>query len=116
MIAAPKSIQQTATTRSNLALWNPSSTNPVTVTYEVWDGATGAKTFTSAPVDLPPLGWTQVDRVLSAAAVTEGWVRVRRVSAGGVFAAYGVLNDGAIAGSRTGDGSYVAGVPYYPPD
>jgi len=109
-------LQQTATTRSNLALFNPSSTDPVAVRYEVVDGATGSTVFTSVAIDLPPLGWTQVDRVLSSAGVTEGYVRVRRQSSGGVFAAYGVLNDGASPGARTGDGSYVAGVPYYPPD
>ena len=109
-------LQQTATTRSNLALFNPSSVNPVTVSYEVRDGATGAAALTSAPVELPPLGWAQVDRVLLGAAVTDGFVRVRRVSPGGAFSAYGVLNDGASPGARTGDGSYVEGVPHYPPD
>ncbi len=109
-------LQQTATTRSNLALFNPSSLNAVTVRYEVWDGATGVRAFTSDPIALPALGWAQVDRVLLGSAVTDGYVRIRRTSAGGVFSAYGVLNDGSAAGERTGDGSYLAGVPYYPPD
>lgn len=109
-------LRQTATTRSNLALFNPSATVPVTVAYDVHDGSTGAKVSSSAPVDLPPLGWTQVDRVLLGAGVTEGFVRVRRTSSGGVFGAYGVLNDGAAPGERTGDGSYVAGEAYDPPD
>ncbi|MBK9089986.1 MAG: S8 family serine peptidase [Holophagales bacterium] len=109
-------LQQTATTRSNLALFNPSSANPVTVQYEIWDGATGAKALTSPPIVLPPLGWTQFDRVLLGAAVTEGYVRIRRTSPAGVFSAYGVLNDGSAPGERTGDGSYVAGVPNFPPD
>lgn len=109
-------LQQTATTRSNLALWNPSSENPVTVRYEVVDGATGTTALTSAPVILPPLGWAQVDKVLLGAGVTEGFVRIRRDSPGGIFSAYGVLNDGASPGARTGDGSYVPGIPYYPPD
>ncbi len=109
-------LQQTAATRSNLALYNPSPSDPVSVQYEIRDGATGEKAFTSAVLDLPPLGWVQVDRVLQGAAVTSGWVRVGRVSAGGVFAAYGVLNDGASPGARTGDGSFVAGVPWSPPD
>jgi len=109
-------LQQSATTRSNLALFNPSPLNAVTVQYEVWDGATGVKALTSAPIALPALGWVQVDRVLLGAAVTEGYVRIRRTSAGGVFSAYGVLNDGPAPGERTGDGSYVEGVPYYPPD
>ncbi|HRY45057.1 MAG TPA: S8 family serine peptidase [Thermoanaerobaculia bacterium] len=109
-------LRQTATTRSNLALFNPSATVPVTVAYDVHDGATGAKVSSSAPVDLPPLGWTQVDRVLLGAGVTEGFVRVRRTSSAGVFGAYGVLNDGAAPGERTGDGSYVAGEAYDPPD
>lgn len=109
-------LRQTPTTRSNLALFNPSTTVPVSVAYDVHDGATGAKVLSSAPFDLPPLGWSQVDRVLSGTAVTEGFVRVRRASAGGTFAAYGVLNDGAAPGERTGDGSYVAGEAYDPPN
>ena len=109
-------LQQTAATRSNLALWNPSATEPVSVRYEVHDGATGAIAFTSDPVSLPPLGWAQVDRVLAGAAITEGWVRLRRTSVGGSFLAYGVLNDGASPGARTGDGSYVGGTVYDPPD
>lgn len=109
-------LRQTATTRSNLALFNPSGTVPVSVAYDVHDGATGAKVLSSAFVDLPPLGWTQVDRVLLGAGVTEGFVRVRRTSSAGVFGAYGVLNDGAAPGDRTGDGSFVAGEAYDPPD
>ncbi|HMM34636.1 MAG TPA: S8 family serine peptidase, partial [Thermoanaerobaculia bacterium] len=109
-------LRQTVTTRSNLALFNPSGTVPVSVAYDVHDGATGAKVLASAPVELPPLGWTQVDRVLLGAGVTEGFVRVRRTSIAGVFGAYGVLNDGAAPGERTGDGSYVAGEVYGPPD
>jgi subtilisin family serine protease len=109
-------LQQTATTRSNLALFNPSALNAVTVQYEIWDGATGAKALTSASIDLSPLGWSQVHRVLLGSGVTEGYVRIRRTSAGGVFSAYGVLNDGSAPGERTGDGSYVPGVPYFPPD
>ena len=109
-------LQQTATTRSNLALFNPSAAIPVSVRYEVRDGATGTLALTSDPVDLPPLGWVQVDQVLAGASVTDGWVVARRTSAGGAFGAYGVLNDGAIPGARTGDGSYVAGVACYPPD
>ncbi len=109
-------LRQTATTRSNLALFNPSATVPVSLAYDVHDGATGARVLSSAPVDLPPLAWSQVDRVLFGAGVTEGFVRVRRTSPGGVFGAYGVLNDGAAPGERTGDGSYVAGEPYDPPD
>ncbi len=109
-------LQQTATTRSNLALFNPSPTDPVAVTYEVHDGATGAVAFTSSPIELPARGWTQIDRVLLPSGVTEGFVRVRRSSAGGVFSAYGVLNDGAGPGERTGDGSFVEGTVHYPPD
>ncbi len=109
-------LQQTATTRSNLALFNPSSTNSVTVQYEIRDGATGVRAMTSPSIGLPPLAWTQVDRVLLGFGVTEGYVRIQRVSPDGAFAAYAVLNDGSAPGERTGDGSYVAGMPYFPPE
>ena len=46
------------------------------------DGATGV-TRQVGSVELSPLGWTQVDRVLLGAAVTEGYVGIRRTSAGG---------------------------------
>lgn len=110
-------LQQTATTRSNLALFNPSSLHAVAVQYEVWDGATGVRAFTSASIELPPLGWTQIDRVLlerpsPRATSGSGGPRWEESSS-----AYGVLNDGSAPGGREqGDGSYVEGVPYFPPD
>jgi hypothetical protein len=43
--------------------------------------------------------------------VTEGYAHVVRTSGTSPFYVYGVLNDGAAPGQRTGDGAFVWGVP-----
>ena len=58
----------------------------------------------------------QFDSILAAFGVHTGYVRVRRTS--GVrrpFFAYGVVNDGAVRGAGTGDGSYLPMVIPLPP-
>ncbi len=102
-------LAQNGTTRANLALFGTADgAGDLVVRYEVLDGTTGQVAFASEPIPLPPGAWTQVDGVLKGLAVTSAQVRVSRVSGVGRFAAYGVLNDGALPGERTGDGSYVA--------
>ena len=39
--------------------------------------------------------------------ITQGYVRVRRISGNNPFLAYGVVNDGGAPGWRSGDGAYV---------
>ena len=60
-------------------------------------------------VTLAPGGWKQVGGLLSRFGVQQGYVRVVRRSASGRFVAYGVVNDGATAGTATGtdDGTYI---------
>ena len=80
----------------------------ITLQYDVYDGTTGLKTFTSDPFMLGPGGWTQINGVLANAGLSNGYVHVRKISGDERFWAYGVINDGADSSSGTNDGSYVA--------
>lgn len=103
------SLAQNATTRANLALLSLGDPGaPLSVRYELVDGASGRAVVQSGPIPLEPLGWMQVDGVLRSPGLSTAFVRVVRVSGTAPFAAYAVLNDGAAPGERTGDGSYVA--------
>lgn len=99
---------QDARSRSNLAFANGAANRgPVVLRYEVFDGSTGAKAGESDDVTLGPGGWTQVSGVLSRYSLSNGYVRVVKVSGTPGFLAYGVVNDGATSSSGTNDGSYV---------
>ena len=95
------------TNRSNVAVF--SSGGSVTLRLDVHDGLAGG-VVRGAPVtiSLGPREWKQVNDILRSAGVTEGWVEITRESAAGSWFAYGVVNDGAYPGERTGDGSFVA--------
>jgi len=43
--------------------------------------------------------------------VQTGYARVVPIMDGNEFVAYGVINDGAAPGERTGDGAYIASSP-----
>ncbi len=95
-------LRESATDRSNVAVFNTSG-QPVTVEVKAVSGDGSGATFTVvAAGTLPPWGWTQYNRVLNTAGMTNGWVEVRKTSAAGSFSAYGVVND-----NGTNDGSYV---------
>ena len=94
-------LRATATERSNLAVWNPGA-SPVTVRIVAASGTgDGREVVVSDGWPLGPGDWRQVDGVLSKAGILQGWAVVERVG-GGVFSAYGVVNDGG-----TNDGSYL---------
>ena len=95
-------LQETAATRSNLALVNASAF-PVTLYVSLVDGDTAEIVSNSAPIELEPGEWRQIDRpLLGAGRPTHGYVRVTSTSANGAFLVYGILND-----NGTGDGSYL---------
>ena len=104
-------LQQTPTTRSNLALVNTGETDgsPVVLLVEVWDGATGTKAG-ERTVEVGALRQAQINAVLREVApgTTQGWARVTRLSGTNPFVAYAVLNDGGAPGERSGDGAWVA--------
>jgi len=103
-------LQQTSGSRSNLAVTNVGDAGgSITFHLEVWDGNTGQLAGTSPDTALGPLAWTQVDDVLEAYGVSNGFVRVVTTAGADHFIAYGVVNDGATPTSGgTNDGSFLA--------
>jgi hypothetical protein len=102
-------LRQNANMRSNLALLNASGNQgSVTLVYDVFDGDTGLKVARSNPVTLGPGQWTQVNTVLKSYGLSNGYVHVLRTDGKAGWVTYGVLNDGAVPGTGTGDGSFLA--------
>ncbi|MBI5446684.1 MAG: right-handed parallel beta-helix repeat-containing protein, partial [Deltaproteobacteria bacterium] len=103
-------LQQTTTTRTNLALVNTGEADGSTdiLLVEIWDGATGAKAG-ETNVEVGALRQVQVNAILTQVApgTTNGYARITRVSGANPFIAYAVLNDGAVPGARSGDGAWV---------
>ncbi len=103
-------LQQTATTRTNLAVVNTGEADGSTdvLLVEVWDGATGTKAGETT-VEVGALRQVQVNALLTQVApgTTQGYARVTRISGANPFVAYAVLNDGAVPGARSGDGAWV---------
>ena len=94
-------LRATGSERSNLAVFNPGS-SPVSVRIRVASGSgDGRETTAVEALDLAAGEWRQVDGILAGAGFPQGWVDVERIS-GGVFGAYGVVNDGG-----TNDGSFL---------
>ena len=64
-------------------------------------------------ITLPARGWSQVNRILAqyTPQVTQGYALVICTSGNNPFIAYAVINDGAAAGDRTGDGAFISSAP-----
>src|SRR4029078_9264089 len=103
---------QNGESRSNLALVNPFGYLSV-FRIELFDGNTGTMVRTIENVSLPEGGWTQLNGILRdySPGVQQGYARVTPVTDGNDFVTYGVLNDGAAPGERTGDGAFIASSP-----
>lgn len=101
-------LRATGSDRSNLAVYNPAS-SPVTLRITLTSGSGDGREFVlAAEKVVPPGGWSQWDRVLTAAGMTNGWATIELVS-GEAFGCYGVVND-----NGTNDGSFlepITGVP-----
>jgi hypothetical protein len=103
-------LQQNAASRSNLAVSNLGDAgDAVTFRVDVYDGATGLLAGSTSPATLAPGGWTQLNAVLQAFGVANGYAHVVKLSGSSRFLVYGVVNDGGAPGQGTSDGSYVAG-------
>ena len=101
-------LKQDGESRSNVAVVNAeSSGSPVTLQAEVFDGVTGASRGGTGNVVLAPGQWFQWNELLKSFGLTQGYVRVFRVSGTSPFLAYGVVNDGGTSRPGTNDGSYV---------
>ena len=107
-------LQQDEENRSNLALVNTGTTDASANVFdlEVRD-ETGAVTNTITGVTVPAGGWLQLNSLFTTYApqVRQGYVRITRTTGNNPFVAYGVINDGAQPGQRTGDGAFVASSP-----
>ena len=103
-------LQQNTSNRSNLALVNGGPFDDSVFGIDIYDGETGAlvKTITRT---VPPQGWHQINGILGnyALGTRQGYIRIRKVSGGNPFLAYGVINDGGAPGERSGDGAYLPG-------
>jgi Beta-propeller repeat len=108
-------LQQTTEIRSNLAIVNVPFPNEDSNVYaiELFDGLTGAKVNTLTGIRVKAREWIQFNRILAerAPGVIQGYARVSRSEGGNQFIAYGVVNDGATPGERTGDGAFISSSP-----
>jgi hypothetical protein len=103
-------LQQNSENRTNLAIVNTGETDSSSDTFviDIYDGATGMLATSITPPTLAPYQFNQQNIVLTnAAGVSQGYAQVRRTSGNNPFIAYAVINDGAAAGLRTGDGAYI---------
>jgi len=81
----------------------------LSLSMDFFDGDTGLfKGSRAVVLDASFPDWKQLNLPLSDLGIRNGYVRIR-AGAGNVypFFAYGVVNDGAVPGAGTGDGSYV---------
>lgn len=109
-------LKQDGLSRSNLAfgIADPpigSSGGPSTLSLSMdfFDGDTGLFKGTRAiTLDASFADWKQLNSPLSDLGIRNGYVRIR-ANAGNAdpFFAYGIVNDGAVPGQGTGDGSYL---------
>ncbi len=109
-------LKQDGLARSNLAFGNvappaafPGTPPTLTLSLEFFDGDSGVLRGTRAlSLVAASLDWQQLNSALSSFGIRNGYVRVR-APAGNPwpFFAYGVVNDGAVPGQGTGDGSYL---------
>lgn len=96
--------------RTNVAVANvgKESSGPVTLALHFFDGDSGGVERPGVEtVTLAPGEWRQFSSILQAKGIRNGWVHVVRTSGSASWIAYGVINDGANPGERTGDGAYV---------
>jgi hypothetical protein len=115
-------LKQDGLSRSNLGLtWvptnfrgGPAGQGPALVLFvDVFDADAGTLAGTLGPLNFSnsgfgDLGWKQVNSILGVFGLRNGYVRIRRISGNPNFLVYGVVNDGAVPGQGTGDGSYLA--------
>lgn len=104
-------LQQNTENRTNLAIVNPGTSGIATDTFRIdlFDSSTGQKAATIDGIAVPAGGFVQFNKILTgfAPALQSAYALVTRTSGSNTFIAYGVVNDGATAGQRTGDGAFL---------
>ena len=108
-------LQQNAENRSNLALVNTGidTGDPSVFRLDIYDGETGALVNTVGEIRLAGQRFHQINRILEfASGTSQGYVQIHKISTNpNPFLAYGVINDGASPGKRSGDGAYIPAQP-----
>jgi glucose/arabinose dehydrogenase len=109
-------LKQDGLSRSNLALGiadppigSSGGPLPLSLSLDFFDGDTGLLEGARAiTLDASFADWKQLNSPLSDLGIRNGYVRIR-AAAGNAYPyfAYGVVNDGAVPGEGTGDGSYL---------
>ncbi len=102
-------LQQNTENRSNLAIVNTGEIDNSSSVFEIdiYDGVTGIL-VTTVNVTVASKKWYQIGAILTyAPGTTQGYVKVRKTSGNNPFITYGVINDGAGPGQRSGDGAYI---------
>lgn len=102
-------LQQNLESRSNLAIVNTGEIDDQAdqFTIEIFDGRNGQKVG-SGTQTIGARGWFQIGTILAPTGIQQGYVRVTRTSGRNPFIVYGVINDGAGPGLRTGDGAFIS--------
>ena len=79
------------------------------LSLDFFDGDTGIlRGNRTLVLDAQSPSWTQLNSPLSDLGIRNGYVRIRASGANTYpFFAYGVVNDGAVPGQGSGDGSYL---------
>ena len=104
-------LQQNDENRTNLALINTGEggDSDDVFSIEIYDGVLATKVRTLEGIAVKARQWIQLNTVLrEAPGTSQGYARVVRTSGTNPFIAYAVINDGAAAGQRSGDGAYIA--------
>jgi hypothetical protein len=105
-------LQQNGENRTNLALVNTGESGITADTFriELFDGNTGQKVATIDDRVLNANRWTQLNNILSqyAPGLTQGYAHITRTAGTNPFIVYAVINDGAQAGQRSGDGAFLS--------
>ena len=110
-------LKQDGLTRSNLALatvdpqlGGPSNNQqPAAFTVDFFDGDSGLLGGSTVIRLYTSQDWGQLNAPLSSFGIRNGYARVRAPAPNvQPFLAYGVVNDGAVPGQGTGDGSYLS--------
>ncbi len=115
-------LKQDGLSRSNLGITEvptffgagPSNIEPSLVLFlDVFNADTGTMAGTLGPFNLGyrSLAWKQLNSILGSFGVRNGFLRMRRTSGFANFLVYGIVNDGAVPGQGTGDGSTLGMVP-----
>ena len=104
-------LRQDGENRSNLALVNTGTVDGSRSLFhlDLYDGETGRWVRTVRDVTVPARGWLQLNSILGnhAPRTRQGYLRIRQAAGSNPFLAYGVLNDGAAPGRRSGDGAFL---------